>query len=102
MVAVVVGCDELIVSVEPEVGVGSELFAGSVRVAVDGDKCSVGVDGEVKIGSGFDLYGVGVHGDPHNGDEYGRPVEPERYPVEVSGHLVRKTDHADEAEAGEH
>jgi len=59
-------------------------------------------DGEVEIGSGFDLYGVGVHGDAYNGDEYGRPVEPEGYPVEVSCHLVREADDTDEAEASEH
>lgn len=89
VIRVVVGCDEFIVLVQPEIGVGSVLFAGSVGVAVDGDECSVGVDGEVEIGSGFDLYGVGVHGDTYNGHEYGRPVEPERYSVEVSCHLVR-------------
>ncbi len=102
MVPVVVGCDELIVLVKPEVGVGSELFAGSVRVAIDSDECSVFLNGEVEISSSFDLYGVGVHGDPYNGDQYGRPVEPKRYSVEVSCQLVRETDDTDEAEAGEH
>lgn len=90
----------MVALIEPEVGVGSVFFAGSVRVAVDGDECSVGVDGEVEIGFGFDRYGVGVDGDADDGDEYGGPVEAEGDPVEVSGQLVGEANHADEAEAG--
>lgn len=77
VVAVVVLGDELVVEVEPDVGVCSRLFAAAETVGVDRDECVVLVDGEPDVCFGCDLEGACLYGCAEDGDDDERPVEGE-------------------------
>lgn len=101
MVTVVVLGDELVVEVEPDVGVCSRFFAAAEAVGVDCDECLVLVDGEPDVCLGCDLERACLYGCAQDGDDDKRPIESERDPVKLPCQLVRETDDADEAQAGE-